>query len=483
MPPTGPTTGPTRAEEEDAIDRMFEEVVQPRSVPPPGSRHQRTTPLTPPSDNAALDDVLGDAGTFPPRARPPAPHVEDELFADDAGATDSWSSSSSANTALRSPSLPRDGERARTDAETADFGEDEFGEAEIGGASSVPVPVSDDLSGALQIPSLSEPVRVPRRSSPLIWIGLAVAVLAAGGVIYMQRSRTPAPTTTPAAQAAPVANPAPAASAAGAAAPSAAPEATAGAAAPGAPADSPAAQAATAVPANPTPGTEAAPAAEPATVSVEVSSVPRGAEILIGGKSVGTTPMHVALPLGVEAQVSVRSPGFATMTQSVTVSSASDAQRFKLEPLPYAVIVTTDPPGAELSFEGHSATAPGPLELGHLDGSASISVAKSGYQRIARPLRLEEFFEQDGVMRAQVEVRLSPLPGGGASSTHRTRSRGDAPPAPEAAPAPEGNAAPSAPGSTGAVIKVEEKPVPEAAAPAAPAVPTPPTPPDLPPAQ
>jgi hypothetical protein len=214
-----------------------------------------------------------------------------------------------------------------------------------------------------------------------------------------------------------------------------------------------------------------------------VSSVPRGAEILIGGKSVGTTPMHVALPVGVATEISVRSPGFATMTQSVTASSSNDAQRFKLEPLPYTVIVTTDPPGAELSFEGHTATAPGPLELGHLDGSASISVAKSGYQRIARPLRLEEFFEQDGVMRAQVEVRLSPLPGS-ASSTHRSRSRGDAPPAPEPAPAPEGNAAPAAPESTGAVIKkVEEKPVPEAAAPTAPTPPAAPAPPDLPPSQ
>jgi hypothetical protein len=163
----------------------------------------------------------------------------------------------------------------------------------------------------------------------------------------------------------------------------------------------------------------------------------------------------------------------------VSASATPERLHFKLEPLPYAVTVRTDPAGAEISVNGRTAIAPGPLELGHLDGTAMMSVAKSGYQRVTRPLRLEEFIEQDGQMRAVVEVRLSPLP----SERSRRRDR-DAPPAPAApseAPAP----APPVQGSTGTVTPAPEpEPKPEAAPPTAapepPAAPSPPAAPELP---
>lgn len=212
-------------------------------------------------------------------------------------------------------------------------------------------------------------------------------------------------------------------------------------------------------------------------VAVEVTVQPRGAELVVAGKLVGTAPMRVSLPIGVATELTVRSPGYASTSKLVTAAAKPEPQRFKLEPLPYSVIVRTDPPGAEISAERRSATAPGPLELGHLDGTAMMSVAKSGYQRVTRPLRLEEFIEQNGQMRAEVEVRLSPLPSGSSRRRERERER-EAPPAPAA---PSEGTAPAAQGSTGTITPVPDA-KPEAAPPAeaAPAAPTPPTPPELP---
>jgi hypothetical protein len=82
--------------------------------------------------------------------------------------------------------------------------------------------------------------------------------------------------------------------------------------------------------------------------------------------------------------------------------------------------------------------------LGHLDGSVQVSVGKAGYQRMTRPVRLDEFREENGVMRAEIEVRLSPLPGGAiapeaAQQAPRQRSsrRRSAPAAPDLPAPPE----------------------------------------------
>jgi hypothetical protein len=129
------------------------------------------------------------------------------------------------------------------------------------------------------------------------------------------------------------------------------------------------------------------------------------------------------------------------MTQTIVPTAGSEPLRFKLEPLPYALVVRSTPLAAEITVGQRTALAPAPLELGHLDGGVQVSIAKDGFQRMTRLVRLDEFGEQNGVMRAEIEVTLSPLPGGAAPPVQRAR-----PPRPrarEAPPAPSGEAEPS----------------------------------------
>jgi hypothetical protein len=124
--------------------------------------------------------------------------------------------------------------------------------------------------------------------------------------------------------------------------------------------------------------------------------------------------------------------------------------------LPYALVVRSTPPGAEVTVGQRTALTPAPLDLGHLDGGVQVSVSKDGYQRMTRLVRLDEFNEQSGVMRAEIEVTLSALPGAppAAQRAHVSRShaRGpaDAPPVPSAEAAAPSEAAPAAPSAPAA---------------------------------
>jgi hypothetical protein len=249
-------------------------------------------------------------------------------------------------------------------------------------------------------------------------------------------------------------------------------------AAPGAPA--PAAQAAPAQPASPSAAPTAQPAAPVATVEVEVSSLPRDSDITVDGKRVGTTPKHVSLPVGREAQIVVSSPGYASMSKRVVAGASTEPLRFKLEPLPFSLVVQTTPPEANVSVGRATATAPAPLDLGHLDGGVQVSIAKDGFQRMTRLVRLDEFAEKDGVMRAEIEVTLSPLPGFQGVPTKavpkkhpHAGSPREAPPAPgEAEAAPEAPSEAPAEKPSGSTSKpMPEGRAPEPAAPFAPAAP------------
>jgi hypothetical protein len=153
--------------------------------------------------------------------------------------------------------------------------------------------------------------------------------------------------------------------------------------------------------------------------------------------------VHVPLAIGKSADVRVSTPGYAAQTKTFVPTADNEPLRFKLEPLPYALVVRSTPLAAEVSVGQRTALAPAPLDLGHLDGGVQVSIAKDGFQRMTRLVRLDEFSEQNGVMRAEIEVTLSPLPGSAAPSQRphapsrsRARGPGDAPPAPSADPEP-----------------------------------------------
>ena len=291
--------------------------------------------------------------------------------------------------------------------------------------SSLPSPAGLPLSLALSNPppkaavdkgeTLRPKANAAQRGPLGMLVGAGLFVVIAGGVFFLTRSMHHAPSQ--------------AESAAGNA-PAAAANPQPSAAAPAKPAEqNPAPAAATAVAA------EAVPAVP---VELSVTSEPRGAQLLADGKPAGTTPATLSLTAGVAVELSVHSPGYATTTQRVTPQKGMTPQNFLLAPLPYELMVTTEPAGASVHVKDLSAVSPAPLTLGHLDGMVTATIDKDGYQRMSKTVRLEEFHEQGGTMRAEMSVTLSALPGA-------ARRRPPAVRAPAAAPPPEPTSADAPP--------------------------------------
>jgi uncharacterized protein (TIGR02266 family) len=333
----------------------------------------------------------------------------------------------------------------------------DYGEADIFNSRSSRAPATTNSGHPVPQLALQE-FGASGKPSALVWTLLLLIAAGGGGGYYFYQQQSaaasdatktaPAPTTPPPPAAAPsVAH-------GTAAAPGTEPPAAAS------PPVAAVVPAATAPAAAPAPGTVQ-------SVQVEVSSDPRGAELLIDGNLSGTAPTRLTLPIGRTVQIAARSAGYAIATKTVTATSAAEPLSFALDPLPYFVLVRTMPAGATLEAGDRSATAPGPLELGHLDGVVNVSVSKPGFQRMTRPVRLDEFSERERGMHAEIDVSLSPLPGVQvpAGQAHRPKKpqgkpHGGAPPA-------AAGSAPDAP-SSDAPAAAEPKPAaaPEAAAPA-----------------
>jgi hypothetical protein len=208
----------------------------------------------------------------------------------------------------------------------------------------------------------------------------------------------------------------------------------------------PAAEAPVPAPAAPS---AAAPAGE--TIEVNVTSLPRGADVRVAGVLKSQTPTNVDLPIGREINVTVSAQGHAAQAKLVTAKRGMDPLRFKLEPLPYVLVVKTSPREAQLTVGSVTSIAPAPLALGHVSSAIDVTVTKDGYRRMTRSVRLDEFAEKDGVLRAEIEVSLSPMPGTepeaapsepavepapGSSSSSSRRRRSSRDRTPEGAPAP-----------------------------------------------
>jgi uncharacterized protein (TIGR02266 family) len=194
-------------------------------------------------------------------------------------------------------------------------------------------------------------------------------------------------------------------------------------------------------------------AAAAGPVELAVTSEPRAAEVLLDGKSAGHTPATLTLSSSVPVELSVRSPGYATKTEKLSPAAGMGPKHVVLERLSYELIVTTTPPGAAVRVDDKSATSPAPLALGRVDGLVTVNVEKEGFQRATRTLRLEDFSEQSGVMRASVELTLAPLP----SARKRPIAPIAAPDSP--APTPTGaQAAPPEPDEAPPVLQLKPQP-------------------------
>jgi hypothetical protein len=320
-------------------------------------------------------------------------------------------------------------------------------------------PANDALPLSLDLPTLPPTADLTAsaksgRGMSALLVAAIVCVVVAGGVIYTLRSRV-APRTAPPPVPVTVAQPSPPPSAA----------TPTPAAAPGKPA-------------------EPAPAVPVADVTFEVNSEPRGAEVTVDGKAVGSTPVSLTLPAQAAVELRVHSAGFAAKTERVTPATGMAPLQIALTPLPYLLTITTEPSGATVRVGENKVIAPAPLELGHIDAPVSASIEKDGYQRMSRSVRLDEFHEQDGSLRAELSVSLSALPGArrraAAAAPSRASAAPEAPPEPGAPEPPEAppvmQVKPAASDEAPPAAKEIKEAAPPSAAPAEPAAPPKPAP-------
>lgn len=120
--------------------------------------------------------------------------------------------------------------------------------------------------------------------------------------------------------------------------------------------------------------------ASDASCKVTVTSVPAGAEILLGDENKGTTPGELELPCGAEAKLTLKKARFATAARSVTPNADKPNKLVvRLGRTMYRLKVTSSPAGATIKADGRSmGVTPATIRLPAYDTTA-IVLSKPGY--------------------------------------------------------------------------------------------------------
>jgi formylglycine-generating enzyme required for sulfatase activity len=110
-----------------------------------------------------------------------------------------------------------------------------------------------------------------------------------------------------------------------------------------------------------------------------LTSVPSGAEVTIGGVHRGKTPIEIDLPAGIQHELVINSPGYATWSRSVFADSGKGIRLdAKLEAVGARVTVQGEPAGAQLFVDGTDrGRTPQSLELSAIEHR--IEVRKEGW--------------------------------------------------------------------------------------------------------
>ncbi len=117
------------------------------------------------------------------------------------------------------------------------------------------------------------------------------------------------------------------------------------------------------------------------TAGVDISSTPTGAEIRVNGIVRGTTPLTLSLPIGVASEVALSSEGFVRVVQTITATAEHAPVAVVLEPLPWIIAVTTNPPGAQVRVGGKTGVTPARIEPPHTTRPMpwSVLISRTGY--------------------------------------------------------------------------------------------------------
>jgi hypothetical protein len=146
------------------------------------------------------------------------------------------------------------------------------------------------------------------------------------------------------------------------------------------PSEEPEAPSARAVaPTAPTPSDDN-PALASTTCVVDVSSTPSGAEIVLDGNVVGTTPTALTLPCGVDAKLTFKKSRYLAQTRTVTPNpQGTRPVKVGLARATYSVKVSSSPVGATITLDGKViGVTPTTVKLPAFETS-TLKISKPGY--------------------------------------------------------------------------------------------------------
>lgn len=172
-----------------------------------------------------------------------------------------------------------------------------------------------------------------------------------------------------------------------------------------------------------------------------LTSVPSGAEVTVGGKHRGRTPLRLDLASGVEHELVVNSPGYATWTQKVFAEAGKKlAVAAKLESVGARVTIQGEPNGAQLFIDGvDRGHTPQSLELsaiehrvevrkqGWVPFTSSVTPSKGLDRTIQYRLAPEDSLVLASTMYTQTGYMLKLVPPGAFSMGSERREQGHRP--------------------------------------------------------
>ncbi len=126
---------------------------------------------------------------------------------------------------------------------------------------------------------------------------------------------------------------------------------------------------------------DAAPPATGGTCTVNVVSVPSGADVVVGGAVAGHTPAALELPCGVESKLVFRKAPLVSQTRTVTPKNGAETTlRAVLVKQVFSLKVSSTPAGAAITINGKaSGVTPSNVKLPGFE-PATVVMTKAGFE-------------------------------------------------------------------------------------------------------
>lgn len=127
------------------------------------------------------------------------------------------------------------------------------------------------------------------------------------------------------------------------------------------------------------------------TGTIKVASNPSGADVFINAEHRGKTPLSVTAPAG-SATVLISKEGMAKVTRRVTVKPGQTVSISEdLGDIYGEVSLASDPPKAQVTFDGQSIPAPTPVTVRRVkkDQSHTVTISLPGYKSWTRTFQMD----------------------------------------------------------------------------------------------